>query len=132
MKENKYNKDMMTLQKTFFCAMVREKHGNADDIWISKQGCRTSVHPQYEKCKGKIHGYFPKNDYWFAPRAPHMCQVKGCLSIRAIDQRPPLTMITATQSWEITNIMIHSMISDLKRCLPGWRESLPKQGKGWM
>jgi hypothetical protein len=61
-----------------------------------------------------------------------MCQVKGGLSIRDIDQCPPLTMITAAQSWGIPNTMIHSMIRDLKSCLTGWWESLPRQEKGRM
>jgi hypothetical protein len=52
-KDNKYNKDTMTIQNMYFCAMVRGKSGNADDIWISKPGCRSTVYPQYEKGKGK-------------------------------------------------------------------------------
>jgi hypothetical protein len=57
---------------------------------------------EYKKFKGKMYGYFEKNDYWFDPQAPHVCQLKGGASVRDIDQHPPLTMIMAVPSWGIT------------------------------
>jgi hypothetical protein len=123
-KETKNNKDKMAIQKT----LVREKSGDSDNIWILKPRCRTSVHPQYEKCKGRIYNYFQENDYWSAPHAAHKCQVKGGASVRDIAQSPPLTMIAAAQSWGITKTMIYKMITDLKSVPKIWWESLPRQG----
>jgi hypothetical protein len=92
-REIKLNKEPTIIKKTYFCVMVRDKSGNADNVWISIPGCRSAVNMEYEKRKGKVHGYFEKNDYWLDSQEPHVCRPKYGASVRDIDQCPPLTMI---------------------------------------
>ena len=73
-KEVKHYKEMTIIKKTYFCGIVRETSGNADNVWMPKTSYRSKVHTGCKKCYRKMHGYFTKNEYWLEQHAPHACQ----------------------------------------------------------
>ena len=116
-----------TIQKVYQCANVRDpKHG-----WVSKPSYKIPRHPTktstiLQKCKGRIVGTFSKSSFFFGAPERHTCTIKHGGRRSDLDLRPPLLVITAAESWGITNTLLSEMKDTLKKRRNGGMDSQTK------
>lgn len=119
-----------TIKKIYQCANVKDPRAG----WIPKPGYRNPRKPTnstviLEKCKGRIEGNFSKSSFFFGAAEGHTCTIKNGGRRSDLDLRPPLLVITAAESWGITNTLLSKMKDTLKNTPEGWWRGLPNQGR---
>jgi hypothetical protein len=92
------------------------------------EGKNTKMKTTYQKCCGKIKGIIKKTSYYFVPHGStgHACQLQHAGRRSDPDSRPPLSIITGSENWGLTNKMLVDMTDALKSCPAKWWTPLPK------